>query len=74
MTYSDGKPDPSMLECPSCLSFHMPSYLNCNGHREPCDEQCPAILGETRCHRPANHIGAHQAKSAAMRVEWEITP
>lgn len=70
--YSDGTEDIEWSECPSCLGFHAASNLSCNGKREPCDQQCEAFIGEIRCHRPANHLGEHQAKSSLMRVAWSI--
>lgn len=65
--YSDGTDDFEFSECPSCLAFHAASNVGCNGKREPCDHQCEAVLGEIRCHRPANHIG-EDALKLALRV------
>lgn len=70
--YTDGTEDHEFAQCPSCLGFHAASNLSCNGKREPCDSQCEAALGEIRCHRPANHIGAHQALGGGLRVEWSV--
>ncbi len=72
--YSGGVGDAAAenSECPSCLTFHHASYLSCNGKREPCDRQCEAVLGEIRCHRPANHLGEHQAKGSGLRVDWQV--
>lgn len=72
LKYSDGKEDLDWSQCPSCLGYHHANSLSCNGKREPCDQQCDAVLGETRCHRPANHLGVHEAKSTLLRVEWEL--
>lgn len=72
LRYSDGREDADWSQCPSCLSYHHANSLSCNGKREPCAEQCAAVLGEIRCHRPANHIAEHQAESEVMRVEWEV--
>lgn len=74
MHYSDGTENFEFSQCPSCLSHHGDSYLSCNGKREPSDQQCEAVLGEARCDRPDNHLGAHEAKSALLRVEWELLP
>lgn len=70
--YSDGTEDIEFSQCPSCLSFHADSNISCNGKREPCTHQCTAVLGETRCDRPANHQGHHEALSSLMRIKWEL--
>jgi hypothetical protein len=70
LRYSDGKLNHEWAQCPSCLTFHATTFESCNGKREPCDHQCEAHIGEVRCHRPANHLGEHQAKSAELSVQW----
>jgi hypothetical protein len=74
LRYSDGREDAEWSQCPSCLGNHAASNLSCNGKREPCDRQCAASIGEVQCHRPANHIGPHQARSLVLRIEWEALP
>lgn len=71
LTYSDGKQDFAWSECPSCLGFHHARSKSCNGKREFSDHQCEQVMGEIQCHRPSNHLGAHEAKGDGFRVEWE---
>lgn len=59
-------------QCPSCLGYHAVQNVACNGLREPCDRQCESFMGEVQCHRPANHIGRHEAKSSTLKLTWEL--
>lgn len=70
--HSDPDDNDAWAECPSCLSQHHANLLSCNGKREPCDRQCDVRLGEIRCERPANHMGAHDAVSELLRVAWTV--
>ena len=69
--FSDGKPDYSFSECPSCLGFHAVSNISCNGKRMFTNGRCLNILAKSiQCDRPRWHLGEHLCKYDGCRIQW----
>ena len=72
LRYTDGREDPEWSQCPCCLSYHHASSNSCAGKRDATYIRCDAVMGEVQCERMLDHMGAHQAESRALRMEWEF--